>query len=122
MFQDENHQLLIEQKQIQTKYIKFNEEILSLRQEIQEVLIYPQIIDKQKISNKLIFIIKKDRLLEEECERIKKFDYIFSELNSKLEAEKRSFNEISNQKKDLNEIVISLEKQVFKILFLQLYS
>lgn len=37
MFQDENHHLLIEQKQIQTKFIKFSEEILSLRQENQEV-------------------------------------------------------------------------------------
>ena len=37
-YQDENHQLLIEQKQMQNKYIKFNEEILMLRQEMQEVL------------------------------------------------------------------------------------
>ena len=36
-YQDENHQLLIEQKQMQNKYIKFNEEILILRQELQEV-------------------------------------------------------------------------------------
>ncbi len=37
IFQDENHHLLMEQKQIQAKYIKFSEEILTLRQEIQEV-------------------------------------------------------------------------------------
>ncbi len=37
-FQDENHQLIFDQKQLQAKYIKFNEEILILRQEIQEVI------------------------------------------------------------------------------------
>ena len=36
-YQDENHQLLIDQKQMQNKYIKYNEEILMLRQELQEV-------------------------------------------------------------------------------------
>ncbi len=35
--QDENHQLAFEQKQIQGKCIKFNEENLMLRQELQEV-------------------------------------------------------------------------------------
>ena len=36
-YQDENHQFVVEQKQMQNKYIKYNEEILMLRQELQEV-------------------------------------------------------------------------------------
>ena len=68
-----------------------------------------------KIFNYLsyfFFKYQKDRLLDEENERKKKFDYLFSELNSKLEKEKQSYIEISNQKKDLNETIITLEKQV----------
>ena len=37
LLQDENHHLLFEQKQVQAKYIKFSEEFLTLRQELQEV-------------------------------------------------------------------------------------
>lgn len=37
MCQDENHKLIFDQKQIQAKCIKFNEDNLNLRQEIQEV-------------------------------------------------------------------------------------
>lgn len=36
-FQDENHQLVFDQKQVQAKCNKLNEENLNLRQEIQEV-------------------------------------------------------------------------------------
>ena len=35
--QDENHQLLSEQKQVERNYKKYNEEMLVLRQELQEV-------------------------------------------------------------------------------------
>ena len=37
---------------------------------------------------------------------------MYNELNSKLESEKQSYTEIINQKKDLSETVINLEKQV----------
>ncbi len=37
---------------------------------------------------------------------------MYNELNSKLESEKHSYTEIVNQKKDLSESVINLEKQV----------
>ena len=37
---------------------------------------------------------------------------MYNELNLKLESDKQSFIEIVNQKKDLNETVINLEKQV----------
>ena len=36
IYQDENHQLSIDFKQVQTKCIKYSEEILLLRQELQE--------------------------------------------------------------------------------------
>ena len=37
---------------------------------------------------------------------------MLGELKAKLESEKRSLNEAINQKKDLNETIINLEKQV----------
>lgn len=86
--QDENHQLTFEQKQVHSKLIKFNEENLVLRQEIQE----------------------KERVLDEERECIRNTENMLNELNTKLENEKKSLNEVINQKKDLNERVINLEK------------
>jgi len=89
IYQDENHQLAFEHKQIHSKYIKFNEENLIMRQELQE----------------------KERLLEEEREVKKTNEGMLTELKTELENEKKSLNEVLNQKKDLNESLINLEKQ-----------
>lgn len=51
-------------------------------------------------------------MLDEERESIKNKDYLINELNRKVEKEKISFNEIVNQKKEINEKLINLEKQV----------
>ena len=59
----------------------------------------------------ILFSKKKDRLLDEERENVKNIEYMANELKTKLENEKNSLNEMINQKKDLNETVITLEKQ-----------
>lgn len=51
-------------------------------------------------------------MLDEEKELKKKKDYLLNELNIKFEKEKSSFNEMINHKKELNEKLINLEKQV----------
>lgn len=51
-------------------------------------------------------------MFDEERESNKKKDYLLNELNIKFEKEKTSFNEIINHKKELNEKLINLEKQV----------
>jgi hypothetical protein len=58
--------------------------------------------------------LQKDRLFEEEKEKKKKLENLCAELNSKYEKEKQLLNEMTNHKKDLNETLINLEKQVRK--------
>lgn len=87
--QDENHQLLIDQKQTQKNYIKFNEEILLLRQELQE----------------------KERSMDEEREMKKRFESLFNEMSLKYDNDKQALADALNQKKDLNESKMNLEKQ-----------
>jgi Rho-associated protein kinase 1 len=87
--QDENHQLLVEQKQWQNKYLKYNEEILMLRQEVQE----------------------KERMCDEESEGKKKLESMYAELNAKFNAEQNALNELANVKKELSESLMSVEKQ-----------
>ncbi|CAF0772865.1 unnamed protein product [Brachionus calyciflorus] len=89
ILQDENHQIMIEHKQTQGKYLKCNEELMLLRQEI----------------------LKKERQIEEEKENIKKFDFALNELKTKYDKDRQLLNETVNQKKDLNETVINLEKK-----------
>lgn len=51
--------------------------------------------------------------MEEEKENRKKLDSIIEDLKSKCESKEQQFNEIMNQKKELNENLMNLEKQVF---------
>ena len=63
------------------------------------------------------FFLKKERQIEEEKEAKKKIEFLCNEINVKLQNEKKSLMDVLNQKKDLNESLINLEKQVgFKIL------
>lgn len=55
---------------------------------------------------------KKERQLEEEKENFKKLDYKFKEIKTKYEKDSVLLSETVNQKKDLNETVITLEKKV----------
>ena len=50
--------------------------------------------------------------MEEEKESKKKLDFVYIDLRNKFESEKSSLAELINQKKDLNEAIINLEKQV----------
>jgi len=50
--------------------------------------------------------------VEEEKESKKKLDFVYVDLKNKFEREKCSLTELINQKKDLNETIINLEKQV----------
>ena len=50
--------------------------------------------------------------MEEEKESKKKLDFVYVDLKNKFESEKCSLTELINQKKDLNETIINLEKQV----------
>ena len=50
--------------------------------------------------------------MEEEKESKKKLDFVYVDLKNKFESEKSSLTELINQKKDLNETIINLEKQV----------
>lgn len=51
--------------------------------------------------------------MEEEKENTKNLDYQFNELKTKYEKDRQLLSETVNQKKDLNETVITLEKKVF---------
>ncbi len=55
--------------------------------------------------------------MEEEKESKKKLDFVYVDLKNKFESEKSSLTELINQKKDLNETIINLEKQVSLKLF-----
>ena len=55
---------------------------------------------------------QKERQYEEEKDAKKKVECSLQELNSKYEIEKQSLTDAMNQKKDLNENLINLEKQV----------
>lgn len=59
-------------------------------------------------------MFQKDRLFDEEKEKKSKLENLCNELNNQYEKEKQLLNEIMNQKKDLNETLINLEKQVSK--------
>ena len=50
--------------------------------------------------------------MEEERDSKRKIEFIYNELNLKYENEKQSLVEAFNQRKDLNENLINLEKQV----------
>lgn len=50
--------------------------------------------------------------MEEEKESKKKLDFVYIDLRNKFESEKSSLAEMINHKKDLNEAIINLEKQV----------
>jgi chromosome segregation ATPase len=89
MYHDENHQLVIEQKQVQKNYIKFNEEILMLRQELQE----------------------RERSSEEDREARARLESQQRDMSSKTEQAKQALVDALNQKKDLSEAKIGLEKQ-----------
>ena len=90
IIQDENEQLTQEQAQLQAKCVKYNDEILLLRQELQD----------------------KELIIDEEKECKKNLEDSLTKLNVLYESDKQIFVEITNQKKELNETVINLEKQV----------
>ena len=56
--------------------------------------------------------LKKEKSLEMERDQVKKLDYLNSELAKKLDEEKRSKSELLNLKKDYNETLTNLERQV----------
>lgn len=54
VLQDENHQILIENKQIQSKYLKSNEDLVQLRQEILKVRFFTFFFNN--FLNKVFFL------------------------------------------------------------------
>lgn len=76
---------------MQLKSFKSDEELLTIRHDLQE----------------------SQRYLEIERDALKKMDALFNELNKKYEEEKQARIELTNQKKELADSLASLEKQVF---------